>query len=113
MHTRIRSLLIALLALALVSGGTGQASLSRLDCATPAHDHAMHEQAMHERGAPQNQKQHASVNCCVLCVVASTAAAAAPLAAIEPVLSSVLYPRGDALMAGRIVVVDPGIPKRS
>jgi hypothetical protein len=115
MRAYSRSLLIGLVALAVAIGGAGQAPVFRLDCARAHDQHAMHEHGaaeMQEHGAPQDQQQHASLNCCVPCNAASNAAPVAPNAAMELILSSILYPLGEDLVPGRSVVVDPGIPKQ-
>jgi hypothetical protein len=112
---RIRALLIGFLALAVFTGSASQASFLQFHPA-PAHDHhAVHEHgaAAHHHSAPQDQKQDSALKCCGLCVIASSAAPVAACAVIALIPSRIFYPPAEDLGFGRVVVLDPGIPKQS
>ncbi len=116
-----RPVFIALLVAAFVVGGAGKASFVQFEHAAFTHEesahsqHAVHQHGddhAHHHGGSQDQKRHASLKCCGLCVAVSGETPAAPFVSVELIASSIFYSLDSKFEAGRIVVLDPGIPKR-
>src|SRR5712691_7363186 len=125
MRARKHPVFIALVAAALIVGGTGKASFVQLEHAALAHEstahaaahdhHGVHQHGgehAHHDGAAHDQKQ-SSVKCCSLCIAISNETPAAPAVAAELTVSRIFYPLDCKSEAERIIVVDPGIPKHS
>ena len=121
MGARKHPVFIALVAAALIVGGTGKASFVQLEHAALAHKdsihdhHAIHkhgDEHAHHDGTAQDQKRHSSLKCCGLCIAVSSEIPAVPCVATELIASSIFYPLDEKSEPGRIVVLDPGIPKQ-
>src|SRR6266851_8903383 len=123
MRARKHPVFIALVAAAFIVGGAGKASFVQLEHAALAHQesayaahghHGVHQhdgEHAHHDGAAHDQKQQSSLKCCSLCVAVSSEVPAAPYIAVALISSSVFYPLDCKSEAGRLVVLDPGIPK--
>jgi hypothetical protein len=121
MRARKHRVFIALVAAALIVGGAGKASFVQLEYAALAHKDSLHDhhaihkhgdEHAHHDGAAHDQKQQSSLKCCSLCVAVSSEVPAAPYIAVALISSSVFYPLDCKSEAGRLVVLDPGIPKQ-
>src|SRR6266851_5176141 len=126
MRARKHPVFIALVAAAFMVGGVGKASFVQLEHAALAHEstahaaahdhHGVHQHSgehAHHDGAAQDQKQQSSLKCCSLCIAISTEIPAPPAVAAVLTVSRGFYPLDCKSEAGRLVVLDPGIPKRS
>jgi hypothetical protein len=120
-----RPIFIALLAVAFIVGGAGKASFVQLEHAALTHDetaHAAHDhhgvlqhdgEHAHHDGAGHDQKQHSSLKCCGLCLAVSGDTPVTPCAAVQLISTRVFYLLDNKFETGRIVVLDPGIPKHN
>ena len=126
----VRRCLLVLLALAFSMSGVARALAAYEHCQAAGqpvlveHEHAHHSHAGHgatdEALAPVQHDDHVHgksaepcAKCCGVCVSAPTVAVSAPSAAAILASSAILYSAGAPAYLGRIVLLDPGIPKRS
>ena len=126
----VRRCLLVLLALAFSMSGVARSLAAYEHCQALAqpvaveHDHSHHFHAdhgdahaklgtAHHQDSSKGQSSEPCAKCCGVCVAAPTVAVNAPSAETMLVSSAILYSAGASVFAGRIVLLDPGIPKRS
>jgi hypothetical protein len=125
---KLRRAFIVVLAAALSLAGVGRSIAAYEHCADAgpavavehghhhAHaDHGMEHDDMataHEPEDSNGQAPEKCAKCCGVCVAAPTIAVNAPAAPVPPISSSIHFP-ADKAAVGHILLLDPGIPKRS
>jgi hypothetical protein len=125
---KLRRAFIVVLAAALSLGGVGRSNAAYEHCADagPAlavehgNDHAHTNHGMdHDDMATAHQPEDSTgqaaekcAKCCGVCVAAPTIAVNAPATPVAPNSSSIYLP-ADMAAVGHILLLDPGIPKRS
>jgi hypothetical protein len=119
MRRLLRKLFVLVTSLALVVGMVQQ-SVFAADESCPLSsrpNHSAHTanagHAQHHHGAPEQKKNAACAKCCGVCLSAPAVSPVAMVAAIAVAPSRIQYALKSQRFAGRPVVVDPGIPKRT